>query len=273
MKIKVLYLLISILVCLLIIIFGNHYYHTKIQRTSAVAKEEIKSYDLQQKKEEANAKAKKIADEKKIYQQHKGKELVYVPMGDSLAEGWYASTKSKDYVNLLSSIVHQKMGYNVKIRDDIAVKAGTGLKDEGLLRINEVLAANPNFVTVEFGTNDLQTKLNNAYSNPKQFEIRLNDLLKQLKSASSHPKILLVTTWNGGQLSQTYDQIIYSVAKKYNFPVADISSVWANRSDTMGPKGESSFAGTGISDGWHPNDKGHKEIAESIYKKAYDLLK
>ncbi|MEB4872109.1 hypothetical protein P8831_25855 [Priestia megaterium] len=60
--------------------------------------------------------------------------------------------------------------------------------------------------------------------------------------------------------------------KEKDIPVANIQSVWQHRNDTYGPKGGKAFIG-GESDSWHPNDRGHKEITEIIFNKAYEILK
>lgn len=247
---------------------GRSFYQNKINRAQAQSVVEIQKYNKQVAKEKAQAKADKAAEEKRIYKKHKGEKLVYAPMGDSLAEGLYATKESKRYVSVLSKAISQKMGYNVVLTNGYA-KQGTGLKDNGIPNADHVIANMPDLITVEFGTNDLNPKLKNAYSSPDEFKQRLTELIKRLKSETK-AKIILVTTWNSGQLSAQYDSPIYSVAKTENIPVADISNVWSDQS-TFGPKGYNSFLGIG--DGWHPNDKGHREIAETIFKQAYDVLK
>lgn len=275
MKKSALYILSSLIICLLVIILGKQFYDAKVEKAQEASKPYAIMQDRQEQKQakkEQQLAAEKRAEAKRVYNAHKGHELVYVPMGDSLAEGWYATTKSNDYVSVLSDMINNKMGYDVQTKQGV-VRAGTGLRDYGLPNVDTVIADRPDFVTIEFGTNDLQKNIQTAYSSPSKFKSLLLEVISRLKSAPKIPKIVLVTTWNGQQGSLEYDSIIEKVGKQEGVPVANIQTVWMGRSDTRGPVGEKSFAGTGKSDGWHPNDDGHKEIAQIIYQQAYSVLK
>lgn len=215
---------------------------------------------------------KKLTEEEKkkqIYHSHKGEELIYSPMGDSLAEGYYATEHNKRYVEVLSQLIEEKLGYDVQLKSG-AVKRGTGLKDTAIPNLDKVVSEQPNFITIEFGTNDLKQKKKNAYSNPEDFKKRLTYVIDYLNDhLSNKPKIILVTTW-ARENSLAYDAIIEEVGQEKNLPVVNIESVWQNRIDTRGTKGVQTYLG--VSDDWHPNDKGHKEIANAIFQKAYEVL-
>jgi acyl-CoA thioesterase-1 len=266
---KAVLLVLALLLSLIILVFGKQFYDFKISHTKADSIKSEKIFAKQSAKEQEQIKAKNIAETKAIYNKHKDKTLVYSPFGDSLGVGLYASSKNNRYVSVLSNLIHKKMGYDVKIMPGSTV-SGSGLTDNGIPNIQKIISEKPDLVTIEFGTNDSDGS-RSKYLTPDQFKIKLETVVDELQKQKKSPKIILVTTWNIGQKSIAYDSVIETVGKEKNVHVADISSVWSNRIDTITPKGDSTPFG--ISDGFHPNDRGHKEIAEAIYKKAYDLLK
>lgn len=262
--------LLSVIICVVFLGFGYVHYNGKIRdisvKASAQYQESVKQEEARLAKEEAERKK----EEKAIFDKHNGDTLIYSPMGDSITVGGYATSEDKTYVSLVTSLIEEKLGYDVKVQEGV-MKAGTGLKDYGIPNVNNLIDQGPDFITIGYGTNDINEELN-AYSTPEEFERRLNTLIKEIyKESKKKPKIVLITTWKNGEKSLEYDAIIKDVAEEYEIPVADISSVWQNRSDTVGPTDiETPF---GISDNWHPNDLGHKEIADKLFKQTYEILK
>lgn len=259
------------IICVGVLIFGNQSYQNKISSTVAEASKASKALEEQEKKEEARQKQLREQEEKKTYEKHKGEELIYFPMGDSLAEGFYASTDDKKYVSVFSDLIESKLGYDVKTKEG-AAKAGKGLRDLGLPKADMVMSENPDLITIEFGNNDADVNKTNTYSSPEEFKDRLEELIdKLLSNQEKTPQIIIVTTWNNNRLSDEYDAIIKEVGEDKDIPIADIRKVWLNRTDTYGPEGQETYKG--LSDLAHPNDKGHGEIAKVIFDTAYDLLK
>ena len=245
---------------------ANKYYNEKNrERVQAVAENYNKEI-MDKAAEGKRIEDEKRAEEQAIYNKNKGKKLIYSPMGDSLSNGSFASTENTKFVAVLSQLIKEKMGYDVQLENG-AVKPGSGLKDNGIPNSQKVIFKHPNLVTIEFGTNDSSKVMDNAYSSPEEFKVRLSNLIDSIKS-NADTKIILVTTWKSGY--PVYDDIIKSVGEEKNIPVADISPIW-HRNDTFGPEGRTTFIGK--SDNWHPNDLGHKLIAETIFDKAYEILK
>ncbi|GER71836.1 hypothetical protein BpJC7_31390 [Weizmannia acidilactici] len=250
---------------------GGYYYQAKVNKTGEKAQQQYQADLLKEQQRAAAAKAEKEKEAKQIYEKHKGKELVYLPIGSSLTAGNFATKKSKTYVSVLARLIHKNLGYDVKTIEGYG-KSGTGLKDNGTDSFPHLIANKPDLVTIEFGTFDLNPNAKNTYVSADKFKKNLENFIEEMrKGAGKKIKIILVTTWNSGQSSLRYDREIQEVGKAEDVPVANIESVWMNRTDTYGPKGEK--AASGKSDGWLANDKGHKEIADVIYSQAYRLLK
>ncbi|MDR4949936.1 SGNH/GDSL hydrolase family protein [Neobacillus cucumis] len=212
-----------------------------------------------------NNQKKQVLNVKKETKQKTKNELVYSPMGDSLTKGLNATKESNRYTAVLSQLIEKKFGYHVTQKG--IYKSGSTLWQFGLPNYNLINKQNPDLITIEYGTNDLQ--LGKRYETPYLFKYNLLLLLNKIQKENR--KIILVTTWNRGARSAPYDKVIKEVGQNRNIPVADISSVWKNRTDTYGPRGLKTPYG--ISDNFHPNNKGHKEIAEIIFKQVYQLYK
>ena len=243
----------------------------KIHEKEKVAfiKEEAERKAKEKAEKEKRA-AEKAAEEKKVYEQHKGENLIYSPMGDSLADGYAATTPEQRYIARLTNLLHEKMGYDVQLAQG-AVKGGTGLTDEALPNVEKVRDEQPDLVTIQFGNNDHVEDKKDAYVTPDEFREKLETLVDELLSFPKKPKIILVTTWNSDGTSLTFDQIIEDVGKEKNVEVTNVQEIWQNRTDTTGPAGVPVYKGK--SDEWHPNNKGHKEIAEKLFETAYETLK
>lgn len=268
-------LLVTLLgITALVLFLGNQSYSAKIQtvRTEATkVNQQEKEKQLAEEKKRKEAEEAKKKEEKKVYDKHKGETLIYSPMGDSLSEGFYATDEDSMFIQVLANKINEKMGYNVKVQNG-AVQAGTGLRNNGIPNVESVLEEQPDLVTIEFGTNDLNEAHTKAYSTPEEFEDRLKSVIDTLQQDTEKiPEIVLVTTWNTAELSLEYDEIITKVGKEKNIQVANIQSVWKDRTNTTGPEGEETFLGE--RDLFHPNDLGHEEIANAIFNEAYKVLK
>lgn len=264
-EIKIVFILILALAIIMFV--GNQHYNKKL----ASMKEQSIQYFNQKQEAKEKAEAEQKAREKAIYEEHLGEKLVYAPMGDSISEGWDATSEEKRFITVLSKMIKEKMGYDVQVTD-VASRAGTGLKDNGLPNLDLVLEQKPDFITIEYGTNDLYELRKAAYSPPEEFKENLSTLIDSIRTKSSkQPKLLLVTTWYRNEKTHIYDEIIKQVGEAKDIQVVDISSVW-KRGDTAGPIGNYTPFRDGDSDDWHPNDLGHQLIAEEVYKVAYEIL-
>lgn len=188
-------------------------------------------------------------------------DLTYSPMGDSLTDGYYASTVNTKFTSVLAKTIENELGYSVKI-DGIA-KYG-GLLERGVAGAPKIKEKNPDLVTIEYGTNDSDP--NNSDVTPEAFEDQLNELIDTLiEDNEKPPLIVLVTTWNQGDKAIPFDNVIKKVGEERSLPIADVNHIWKQQ-DNKGPAGVETLFGE--SDNWHPNDKGMKLIADEIFKVA-----
>lgn len=254
---KKVFLILIPVVIIGFVFFSNNYYQKKLENNALAFAQTFKEKEEQAEKERIEKEAKEQEKRQAIFNKHKGEKLLYFAMGDSLAVGANATSEDKGYVRVLSSQIEKNMGYKVTV-DKSTVKSGTGLKDNGIVNIQNSINANPDFITIEFGNNDWNPDLA-AYSTPEEFESNLTTIVKKL-IVNTDAEILLVKTWNIHENYEAFNSIIDSVGEKFNVPVVDIKDVW-RRNDTYS-----------TSDNWHPNDLGHQLIAEKIFEVAYEIL-
>lgn len=196
--------------------------------------------------------------------QDRGK-IVYSPMGDSLTEGYFATSSDKRFVEVYAKMLEDKLGYQVDVQG-VAGYGGTSIN--GINGLEEIKSQSPDLITIEFGTNDADPANG---SDIETFKANLDTMIQTVSTiGNKKPKIILVTTWNQGDKAIPFDKAIKEAGKKYDLPVADISNIWKD-SSTKGPEGVQTFKG--LSDNWHPNDEGMQRIAEKIYDVSENTLK
>lgn len=193
-----------------------------------------------------------------------GHTIKYSPMGDSLTSGYFATTEQNDFVNKLSTLLSENMGFSVTTAE--AGKYG-GLLSGGLEGLKDVNSQSPNLITVEFGSSDCGPQ---NHVDPKIFETELNSLIDGLTvKAGKGPIIVLVTTWNQGTMGDPFDQVITEVGDERHIPVVNVKPIWS-KPTTKGPANLNTF--NGLSNAFHPNDDGHAQIAQAIYEQIKPIL-
>lgn len=196
----------------------------------------------------------------------KKKSLKYFALGDSLSVGLFSNSKQTRFTSLFADELRKGTGKSVT--EDNTSSIGKTLTNFGLPNVQTVIAADPDIVTIEFGTND------SAYGvDPKNlgdFVTNLDSLVSQVKN-QTHAKILLMTTWSpsdGKYISNDaiYDREIKRIGNKYEVPVVDLATIWKNNPTVT--KNDSSYSQVYNiqKDTFHPNQKGHDKIAKLLYE-------
>ncbi|KRL12359.1 SGNH/GDSL hydrolase family protein [Schleiferilactobacillus perolens] len=194
--------------------------------------------------------------------------LVYTALGDSLAQGYFATAKNKGYVYQLQNLIQTQRQVPVKVHN--FSENGGSITTVAFPQLAEIDATKPDLVTIEFGTNESVYDDPPASATPTEFADHLRQLIQDLQAHTS-AKIILVTTWHQPR-SETYDARVHQVAKEFSLPVADLTSIWKNadKNGAVSEKGAESFLGYG--DGFHPSDTGHLLIARKINTQVAKLF-
>ncbi|WP_125589096.1 SGNH/GDSL hydrolase family protein [Companilactobacillus jidongensis] len=194
------------------------------------------------------------------------KSLTYYALGDSLSVGLFSNTEQTRFTSLFAEDLRN--GTGKKVIEDNNSSVGKTVTNFGLPNVQNVIVADPDIVTIEFGTND------SAYGvdakNLGDFITNLDSLVSQVKS-QTNAKILLMTTWSpsdGKYVSNDaiYDREIKRIGAKYGVPVVDLSTIWKNNpSVTKNDLGYSQIYNI-QKDNFHPNQLGHEKIAKLLYE-------
>jgi lysophospholipase L1-like esterase len=160
-------------------------------------------------------------------------------LGDSLTEGYYAPRGFADI--LLARYPGQKLGF-----------AGG--------RTTQVVLPLPpaDIAVVELGTNDADYW---TPTRPATFGRAYNTVLAALRAANPRVRLVCLGVWKQEKSRATYDRIIKYVGKRYRAVFASLDRVADDRRN-CGPAGD--MEPQGVSDGWHPNARGHRAIADLL---------
>jgi lysophospholipase L1-like esterase len=228
-----------------------------------------------------------------------GRAKQIVCFGDSVTQGVPHVAPEDTFVALLERRLNQRSGTEMQI---CATNAGVGGENtaEGLVRLDaDVLAHEPDLVTVEFGLNDIRYEPEKRIPE-ETFAANLREMHRRLDAAGAivifmtpNPIIDVFHVYSQGTdyyapwggcngLNAIYAGIIRQVAADVQAPLCDIYSALvkeAVKSEFHGETfdyGDLSILGRYIStqDGVHPTAAGQEFIAAELYAviAAGDLL-
>lgn len=193
-------------------------------------------------------------------------ELKYAALGDSLSVGLFSNDQADRFSSRFTKELAQQTHKPVEESNTSSV--GKTVTNFGINHVQEVIAQNPDLITVEFGTNDAAYGIDPT--NVNNFVTNLDAVVSQLKSQTK-AQILLMTAWspsNGKYIEndKIYDQKIKEIGQKYHVPVVDLSTIWTNNPDvTKNDLGYSNIYNI-QKDEFHPNQQGHTAIADLLMK-------
>jgi acyl-CoA thioesterase-1 len=175
-----------------------------------------------------------------------GRPMRVMFAGDSLSVGYYASTKAKSF----KSIVAKQIG-NVELLDPTQSPGRLSTVD----RVAEV-PMNLDLAIIELGTNDVGIPVE-----LDKFKATYSKLLAKIRRSSPGVKFMCASTW--AKDSPTFDTAIQGMCDEVGGAYVDLRQIKA-KPENRGPKGLPTEFGP--SDAFHPNDAGHKAIADAILK-------
>ena len=176
---------------------------------------------------------------------------VIVTFGDSLTQG----VAGKNYPAYLQDLLDEH-GYHYRV-DNQGVSGDT--TTDGLARIDNVIAAHPALVILEFGGNDGLRGVPVESS-----KANLDEMIARLKAAKL-PVVLAGITLPpnyGPEYVKPFTAMFPELAKKYKLPLMPFLLLHVYRDpDLMQP------------DGIHPNGNGNKIVAQDVFDLIRPLLK
>lgn len=194
-----------------------------------------------------------------------------VVFGNSIAEGFIGG--EIDTVSRYSNLLRQDLanrGYSNRIIN--AGMAGNTCRD-GYLRLDEdVLRYDPSVVTISFGLNDLRVSEEGTPNVPiDEFHLYLGAIVERVRESGAAPVLLSLVPIVYERFYQThdrtlydplggvealwgdYDKVVRSVGSEHDLEVVDLLAGFSDSLDLL--IGE---------EGIHPNELGHRAIADLI---------
>lgn len=172
--------------------------------------------------------------------------------GDSLTVGFYASAEAKGFRQLVTA----KLESRGEVQVELGSKAGGTLSTVG----NQVsIPSGLDLAIVELGTNDVSTK-----TPLTEFAKQYGGLLRKIKAESPKVAILCVSAWQGATAGDPYNVAIREECTAKGGKYVDVNLVFAGPGN-RGPAGLQTWVG--VSDDFHPNDQGHRRLADAILER------
>jgi lysophospholipase L1-like esterase len=175
--------------------------------------------------------------------------------GDSVTAGYYSTTEATSYRALVTSALRE----HGPVEEVATYKAGATVP-----YITEKFPKpeNIDLAIVMLGTNDSRTEGND----PAVFGQQYSAYLASIKAASPDAQILCLGIWAPTVLStRPYVEQIPVQCEANGGRFVDLSSSYSASSVLSGPAGVTTWQGP--SDVTHPNDNGHRTIADEILKR------
>lgn len=177
-----------------------------------------------------------------------GRPLRVSFVGDSMDHGLFATKKSLGFHELMVEELRKGGPVVDESANTIGGTAGDALTTRDLPQAQQLSV-------VELGTNDA-TQVDH-----RQFRTQYARLLDRIRSASPDTALLCVGVWRPKKMADTFDTIIKDLCEVRGGVFRSISDFAADE-HLRGPAGVATFGGS--SDAFHPNDRGHRMIADRL---------
>ena len=180
---------------------------------------------------------------------------IYVAFGDSITDGYGVPRGFVSFLTEQISKTHPDL-------DLITINAGMSgdTSRGGLYRLGrDVIEHRPDLVSINFGVNDAFSGIS-----PRQFSDNLRDMASRIRDAGCD-RILMLSCeaipedWAEQQVLP-YWEAMKALADEVNCFYADVHGRWVE--ELRGGRPESDLI---ISGDLHPNEEGHRLIAEAVF--------
>jgi acyl-CoA thioesterase I len=176
-------------------------------------------------------------------------------VGASLTEGWYASTKDRTYTTLVANGIAG--GRRIQVR----TLAHPGATAEDVAHWD--LRIQTDYVVLQVATNDFVKDV------PVDvYAASYADVLEQLRAASPKADLVCLGAWLDptavnrlGVAAVDYDVATRTACGEEGGRYVDLSATYLDPLN-HGPMGRQTYHGPG--DLYHPNDRGHAQIADLV---------
>ncbi|MGE2735309.1 SGNH/GDSL hydrolase family protein [Mycolicibacterium vaccae] len=177
-----------------------------------------------------------------------GEALRVTFVGDSLDYGLYATEADLGFHPLM--VEAWRAGGPVT---DTPLNSLGGTANRALG--NDDIPVDQHLVVVELGTNDFSRQSH------RDFRRDYDELLSRLRLASPKGALLCIGPWRPADAAQRFETIVEDLCEARGGVFRSVSDLSEN-AQMKGPPGIPTFGGP--SDSFHPNDRGHRAIADRM---------
>ncbi len=181
---------------------------------------------------------------------------IYIAFGDSITDGYGVP---RGFVSFLTEQIS-------KAHPDLdLVTINTGMSGDtsrgGLYRLGrDVIDHRPDLVTINFGVNDAFSGIS-----PRQFSDNLRDMVSRIQAAGCDSVLMLSCEvipedWAEKQVLP-YWEAMKALAGEMGCVYADVHGKWVKELKGGRPEGDLIISGD-----LHPNEEGHRLIAEAVFE-------
>jgi acyl-CoA thioesterase-1 len=176
-------------------------------------------------------------------------------VGASLTEGWFASTRDRSYPALVASA----LAYGRRVQVRTISHPGATAEDVALWDLD----VPSDYIVLQVATNDFVKNVPiDVYA------ASYADVLQRLRAASPKADIVCLGAWLDpsstnriGMAAVDYDVATRTACDEVGGTYVDLSATYLDLRN-HGPAGRQTYHGPG--DLYHPNDRGHAEIAALV---------
>jgi lysophospholipase L1-like esterase len=183
-----------------------------------------------------------------------GGGMVVTFIGDSLTNGWAATTYEDSFVPKAVALWSSDRPIVT------SVTAISGAKTKKVAAA-AVIDSRSRIVVLELGTNDVRRDDRTAIP---QFEQDYRELVRKVEADAQAAIVVCLGVWRSSSDADEYDNAIRNLCAGTGKQFVPLSDLYED-ADMRGPSGRRVFLGKdGAGDDFHPNDLGYTKIAERI---------
>lgn len=170
--------------------------------------------------------------------------------GDSIADGYYASTPERGFAEVLDDRLAED-GAVVPVT--VAVSGARAFRVAASVERETVVAEPFDLAVLEAGTNDI------GVSTTRDMADGYRRLLDAVESRSPDAEVVCLGPWDKPRVVRSFESVVRRLCADHVY--VPLSDLFVDRS-LHGPTGEPTELGR--RDWYHPNDRGHAAIAQRI---------
>lgn len=188
-----------------------------------------------------------VEDDGRLVVSTKDSEALEVAfLGDTLEEGYFATSEASAYRSLVLD------GLGTPTEEVPVTDIGPRVVPD---LPKAIVPGSADLLVVEIGTHNV------FVTDPDAFATEYQALLDNVSLTAPNAAVVCLGVWGNADAAREYDTAIGAACRSVGGAFVPLFDIFDD-SGTRGPEGRDTFLGA--ADAFHPNDDGHREIADRI---------